>query len=186
MRRAFVPVLATVVTWLLTGLAGPAGARQDPRWEFYSADTTRYDSPWFAGQHRIMIPFGCTRAPYYDPDSRCLAGRGFHHGIDVAMPCGTGLRAGINGYAVRKGDLGPAYGASPLRLRNYLKGVDIVIGHTRQVYVRPGERIHRGDLIARASDSAAPDGCHLHFEVRDKRGALNTARHPRRLLQLMN
>ena len=42
----------------------------------------------------------------------------------------------------------------------------MVIGHTRRVFVEPGDRVHRGDRIALASDAAAPDGCHLHFEVR--------------------
>ena len=38
---------------------------------FYTDDKTWYTSPWFGGKHRIMIPFGCTEAPYYSPDPRC-------------------------------------------------------------------------------------------------------------------
>ena len=187
MRSLFALVLTTVVLALpaVTGAtAAPVAAGPDPRWHFYTKDTTRYTSPWFARSHRIMIPFGCTRAPYYSPDPRCTHARGFHHGVDIAMTCGTRLFAGIKGWVVDKGDLGPAYGVNPLRLRNYATGVDIVIGHTRRVYLQPGDRVHRGDLIARASDSAAPDGCHLHFEVRDQAGSLSTARRPRPLLQL--
>lgn len=181
MRRLCALTLAAVLIGLL---AGPATARPDPRWHFYTKDTTRYTSPWFGKSHRIMIPFGCTRAPYYSPDPRCPHRRGFHHGLDVAMVCGTRIYAGINGWAVGKGDLGPAYGVNPLRMRNHVRGVDIVIGHTRTVYVEPGDRIHRGDLIALASDSGAPDGCHLHFEVRDLGGSLDTVHHPRNLLRL--
>ena len=40
-----------------------------------------------------MIPFGCTEAPYYSPDPRCEDEHGFHHGIDMAMACGTKLFA---------------------------------------------------------------------------------------------
>ena len=172
---------------LLVALAltmGTAQAVGDPRWEFYTGDTTRYTSPWYAGGHRIMIPFGCTRAPYYAPDPRCRRNRGFHHGIDVAMQCGTRLFAGRQGWVVRDGGLGPAYGNKPIRIRNYTHEWDVVIGHARRVFVEPGDRVRAGQKIARASDSAAPDGCHLHFEKRALGGGLSTAVPPRRLLAL--
>jgi murein DD-endopeptidase MepM/ murein hydrolase activator NlpD len=159
-----------VAVALLPGLGTPAGAG-DARWRFYTADRTRYVSPWFAGGHRIMIPYGCTRAPYYSPDPRCAGRRGFHHGVDVAMACGTELYAGRRGRvlgAAAPGRPGPAYGVHPLRIRS--AGRDILIGHARRVFVEPGQRLRRGQRIALASDSGAPDGCHLHFEVR-RRGA---------------
>jgi murein DD-endopeptidase MepM/ murein hydrolase activator NlpD len=34
------------------------------------------------------------------------------------------------------------------------------------VYVGPGDVVRPGQLVARAGDEGAPDGCHLHFEVR--------------------
>jgi murein DD-endopeptidase MepM/ murein hydrolase activator NlpD len=85
---------------------------------------------------------------------------------------------------VSNDSLGPAYGANPLLLRNRRIGYDVVIGHTRKVFVREGDRIRRGMLIARASDDGAPDGCHLHFERRAVGGGLDTARRPRTLLAL--
>jgi murein DD-endopeptidase MepM/ murein hydrolase activator NlpD len=80
--------------------------------------------------------------------------------------------------------LGPAYGTNPIRLRNYDLEFDLVIGHTRKVFVEPGDRVRPGMKIARASDSAAPDGCHLHFEKRALRGGLASATHPRKMLEL--
>lgn len=176
-------VLVLLLTAALVGLL-PAAAGADPRWVFYSKDTTRYTSPWFAGAHRIMIPFGCTRAPYYSPDPRCADRRGFHHGIDIAMRCGTGLFSPYRGRVVSNDSLGPAYGANPLLLRNRRLGYDVVMGHTRRVFGREGDRVPPGTLIARASDDGAPDGCHLHFERRAVGGGLDTARKPRRLLAL--
>ena len=134
-----------------------------------------------------MINFGCTRAPYYDPDPRCHKNRGFHHGLDLAMPCGTRLFAGFRGWVVRPssaGSLGASYGRKAFRIRNHRKGVDVVIGHVRRVYVEPGDRVHRGDLIARANDAGAPDGCHLHFEVRPIGGGYQSARRPHEYLRL--
>jgi murein DD-endopeptidase MepM/ murein hydrolase activator NlpD len=161
-----------------------SSAHADPRWEFYTSDRTHYESPWFAGAHRIMIPFGCTAAPYYSPDTRCRGGRGFHHGLDVAMPCGTPLYAARTVRVVSNDSLGPAYGENPVLLRNRRLGWDLVIGHTRRVYVRQGQVVRRGTMFARAGDSGAPDGCHLHFEQRAVGGGLSTAVHPRPLLAL--
>ena len=100
------------------------------------------------------------------------------------MPCGTRLFAGRRAKVVDNATLGSAYGDNPVLLRNRKLGWDLVIGHTRQVFVEPGDKVHRGDVFARASDSGAPDGCHLHFEVRAVEGGLDTARRPRPLLAL--
>jgi murein DD-endopeptidase MepM/ murein hydrolase activator NlpD len=160
--------------------------RGGPR-RFWVKDKRRYRSPWYAGAHRRMINFGCTAAPYYAPDPRCTRNRGFHHGLDVAMPCGTRLFSALRGRVVHPntaGSLGSAYGRNAFRIRNHRFGVDIVIGHTRKVYVRPGERVRRGQRIARASDMGAPDGCHLHFEVRPRRGSVSQAINPRPRIRL--
>jgi murein DD-endopeptidase MepM/ murein hydrolase activator NlpD len=50
--------------------------------------------------------------------------------------------------------------------------------------VREGQLVRRGTLFARASDSGAPDGCHLHFEKRAIGGGLSTASSPRALVAL--
>ncbi len=119
--------------------------RADPRWRFFSADKQRHTSPWFAGAHRVMIGYGCTVAPYYDHDPRCPGREGFHHGIDVAMPCGTPLTSDVRGVVLAPtapGSPGSAYGENPLRIHS--GDVDILIGHTRKVYVEPGDRVRLG------------------------------------------
>ncbi len=159
--------------------------KADPRWRFYTRDRTRHTSPWFAGRHRVMIGYGCTRAPYYSHDPRCPGRQGFHHGIDVAMPCGTPLTAGRRGRVLDPGSPGtpgPAYGPFAFRIRS--GDVDILIGHVRKVYVGPGDPVRPGQRIARASDAGAPDGCHLHFEVRRAGGGLAEAVDPAPYLDL--
>lgn len=184
MRRLGLLLLALLTAATLS--VGPAGAAHggDPRWVFYTQDKTRYTSPWFKGAHRIMVPFGCTSAPYYSPDPRCQDGRGFHHGLDLAMRCGTPLYAGIRLHVVSNDTLGPAYGDNPVLLRSRRHDLDLVIGHTQKVYVEPGDVVPRGTMFARANDQGAPDGCHLHFEQRALRGDLSTAVWPRPLLDL--
>ena len=50
-------------------------------------DKHHYTSPWFQGAHRIVVPFRAGAVPY--PDRGCADDHAFHHGLDVAMPCGT-------------------------------------------------------------------------------------------------
>ena len=61
---------------------------------------------------------------------------------------------------------------------------DVVIGHTRRVFVRDGDRLEAGDRFALVGDSAAPDGCHLHFEVRPAGAGYLDAVDPAALLAL--
>ncbi len=180
-------LLAPTAGW--SGDAGepPSVGSSAVRDRFYVHDKHHYTSRWYAGAHRKMVPYGCTRAPYYPPSSRCRKDRGFHHGLDIAMPCGTRLFAGLAGWVVRPssaGSLGSAYGRHAFRLRNHRRDVDVVIGHVRTVYVSPGDRVRRGQRIARASDAGAPDGCHLHFEVRPARAGYTEAIRPGRYLGL--
>ncbi len=167
--------------------AGTAANQGTTDRRFWVKDKRFYYSDWYAGRHRKMINFGCTRAPYYQPDPRCVRNRGYHHGLDVAMRCGTRLYAGFGGRVVRPdspGSLGPAYGAHAFRIRNQRLDRDFVIGHVRRVYVDPGDRVRSGQVVARASDAAAPDGCHLHFEVRPKRSGYASAVNPRTYIRL--
>ncbi len=154
---------------------------------FWVKDRRFYYSDWYAGRHRKMIAFGCTPAPYYDPSPRCRRGWGFHHGLDVAMPCGTRLFSPFRTrvvYPNSSGSLGSAYGPHAFRLRSGRFGTDFVIGHVRRVFVRPGEIVRRGQLIARASNAAAPDGCHLHFEVRPRGTSYTSAIGPKNYIRL--
>lgn len=185
-RVVLAAMLAVLVTVPVVGAVTDANhaLAAGPR-RFWTADKTFYRSPWFAGSHRIMIPFGCTRAPYYPHDPGCPGTQGFHHGIDMAMRCGTRLFSDVRGRVVdpsSAGAPGGAYGAKAFRIRH--QGRDYLFGHVRRVYVHPGDRVRPGELIARAGRLAAPDGCHLHFEVRPAGGGYTTAVNPRRFVHL--
>jgi len=159
--------------------------KPDPRWRFYTDDVAWHTSPWFAGSHRVMIGYGCNTAPWYSHDSRCPGREGFHHGIDVAMPCGTPLLSAVEGVVVdpsSAGSPGSAYGVHPFRIRS--GDHHILIGHAIHVFVHPGQQVHPGQRIALAGDSGAPDGCHLHFEVRRAGGGLSFAVDPAPWLRL--
>jgi murein DD-endopeptidase MepM/ murein hydrolase activator NlpD len=132
------------------------------RW--WSDDHHCYTSPWYAGVHKIMVGFGCTAAPYYSHDPRCAGQEGFHHGIDIDMPAGTPIYSAVNGVVVSDANDGPAYGTQPVKIR--VDGYDILLAHMERRYVTVGDVVHVGELVGLAGQSGAPDGPHLHFEVR--------------------
>ncbi|MGH3472718.1 MAG: M23 family metallopeptidase [Nocardioidaceae bacterium] len=163
---------------------GPGMPRRS---DYFTPDRHLYTSGWFDGVHRIMLPFGCTRAPYYPPDPRCPGDEGFHHGVDIAMPCGTPLHAALGGRvldAQQSGTLGPAYGTNAILIRNRRHRVDVVLGHASRLLVTPGQHVHRGELVALSGHNGAPDGCHLHFEVRPIGGSYTSAVPPLSYLRL--
>jgi len=180
------PAPTAAATGSPTAAAEPSPTeRPDPRWRFYTDDVARHTSPWFTGAHRVMIGYGCNASPWYSHDARCPGRQGFHHGIDVAMPCGTPLLSAVDGTVLAPsapGAPGSAYGVHPFRIRS--GDHDLLIGHTTTVFVHPGEPVHPGQRIALAGDSGAPDGCHLHFEVRRAGGGLSTAVDPAPFLRL--
>ena len=148
----------------------------------YTNDHRYYSSPWYDGAWQEMIPFGCTRAPYYPRDASCPRARpGKHHGIDMYMPCGTRLRSAVTGRVMRVPNLGPAYGRYGLKIRS--GRFDYVIGHARRLLVQPGERVRPGQVVARSGQRAAPDGCHLHFEKRPAGAGYTAAVDPERSLR---
>ncbi len=125
--------------------AGPASVGGVAR--FWTDDTSCYDSPWFAGRHRVLIPYGCTKAPYYPRVPACSNRGGIHHGIDVDMPVGTRIYSNVSGTVV-KGTLGTAYGPKAFLIRT--AKFDYVLGHVGKVHVADGERVVPGQLVARS------------------------------------
>ena len=101
------------------------------------------------------------------------------------MPCGARLFSAVRGVVLEPsaaGSPGAAYGVHPFRI--HTGDLDVLIGHARTVFVQPGDQVHPGQRIALSSDSGAPDGCHLHFEVRRAGGGVGDAMDPAPLLRL--
>ncbi|MGY1651206.1 M23 family metallopeptidase [Geodermatophilus sp. SYSU D01119] len=85
-----------------------------------------------------------------------------HGGVDIAAPIGTPIYAATSGTVARTG---PATGFG---LAVYIRGDDgavTVYGHLNAEYVRPGERVSAGELIAEVGNRGQSTGPHLHFEV---------------------
>ncbi len=89
--------------------------------------------------------------------------RRHHEGIDIAAPRGTPIYAARDGVVDFSGWRG-GYGRA--LFINHGSGIVTVYGHASRLLVGAGERVKKGQLIARVGCTGVCTGSHLHFEVR--------------------
>lgn len=97
-----------------------------------------------------------------------------HQGFDVNAPCGTRLVAARGGTVVRSRFDPVLYGHEVI-IRGVLDGRTYRYAHLRTTpAVRRGDRVRTGATLGSVGDTgnARTTGCHLHFELRDRRGRL--------------
>lgn len=104
-------------------------------------------------------------------------GRRHHHGIDIAAPVGTPIRAARDGVVQFAGWKG-AYGA--LVILDHGGGLTTWYGHASKLLLGVGERVRRGQIIAQVGTTGRVTGPNLHFEVRRNDAPLD----PLRFLQI--
>jgi murein DD-endopeptidase MepM/ murein hydrolase activator NlpD len=93
-----------------------------------------------------------------------------HTGIDIAAADGTPIHAPARGrvtFAGRKGPLGNAL------VLDHGFGVKTVYGHAKEILVKTGDTVERGDRIALIGSSGRSTGPHLHYVVEVKGKARN-------------
>jgi len=106
----------------------------------------------------ISSPFGARRCPFG-------SGRWEHHdGVDIPAPNGTQIRAAGGGTVVFEG-WQSGYG-NVVIIRHGVLGYETLYAHNSANLVREGERVERGQIIARVGSTGRSTAPHLHFEVR--------------------
>jgi murein DD-endopeptidase MepM/ murein hydrolase activator NlpD len=86
-----------------------------------------------------------------------------HQGLDIAASPGSPIMAPADGVVSFAG-YDPGYGKLVSIDHGY--GVITRFGHTSQIYVEVGQRVHRRDIIAAVGSTGRSTGPHLHYEVR--------------------
>lgn len=108
-----------------------------------------------------------------DPFSGKVA---FHEGLDFVAGTGTPVYASAAGI-VTAAEQTPDYGR--IVKINHGAGLETRYAHASQLLVKAGDRVERGQMIARVGSTGRSTGAHLHFEVRLNGAALD----PRKFLQ---
>ncbi len=87
---------------------------------------------------------------------------GFHHGLDIACPINTPIKAVASGKVVKVA-VQPVFGR--LVLLEHSDGTRTLYAHARKILVHKGQRVKKGQVIARVGMSGRTTGPHLHFQV---------------------
>jgi len=94
-----------------------------------------------------------------------------HAGIDLAGPVGTAIYATADGVIADAGYNKGGYGN--LIKIDHGRGIETRYGHLSAILVSPGQRVVRGQQIARMGSTGRSTGSHLHYEVRIDGRAVN-------------
>ncbi|MEM9682021.1 MAG: peptidoglycan DD-metalloendopeptidase family protein [Pseudomonadota bacterium] len=105
-------------------------------------------------------------------------GKGLRNdGINIAAPKGSPIRAAQNGVVAYRGN--ELRGFGNLILIKHDKGYMTAYAHASKVLVKRGERVKRGQVIARVGNTGSVASSQLHFEIRRGRRPIDPMRHLR-------
>lgn len=121
------------------------------------------------GFNRITSPFGWRTHPIFRT-------REFHSGIDIGAPQGRNIVAADSGEVVWADWLG-GYGRTVIISHGQFT---TLYAHASTLLVEEGDKVAKGQVIARIGSTGNSTGPHLHFEVRNRGGTrLNPIDHVR-------
>ncbi len=95
----------------------------------------------------------------------------YHDGIDLRAGTGTKVYAAADGKAIYSGSKISGYGRM-IVLRHPGK-LSTIYAHNSKLYVKAGQKVRRGQLIALSGNTGRSSGPHLHFEIREGVTAIN-------------
>jgi murein DD-endopeptidase MepM/ murein hydrolase activator NlpD len=94
-----------------------------------------------------------------------------NEGINISVPEGTSIRAAESGVVAYAGNELKGYGN--LILIRHDGGYVTAYAHAKELIVKRGDKVNRGDVIAKAGQTGAVSSPQVHFEVRKGASALN-------------
>ena len=89
-----------------------------------------------------------------------------HPGLDVAAPRGTAIKAAAGGTVIFAGSGSPYGGYGNIVVIQSNSSTAIRYAHCSKIYVRKGEVVEQGQVIAAVGSTGISTGNHLHFEIR--------------------
>ena len=112
---------------------------------------------------RISSPYGYREHPKTGLQD-------FHSGMDIASEPGTPVKATADGIVSYAGWSG---GSGNLVALEHGLGFSTYYAHNRQVIVKVGQKVKRGDILSYVGSTGNSTGPHLHYEVWKEGKSLN-------------
>lgn len=130
-----------------------------------STYTGTFTFPLPANVYRITSYFGNRKDP--------ITGKtAYHSGYDFACAKGTNIFAADSGTVVlAKWNGGYGYCV----MINHGGGIMTLYGHCSEILVKSGQKVSRGDVVAKVGTTGRSTGNHLHFEVRKNGSVIDPA-----------
>lgn len=94
---------------------------------------------------------------------RSLLGSTYHSGIDIGNSYGTSIYASDGGTVTYSGWMG---GYGYLIIIDHGNGYQTYYGHNSSLVATKGEKVHKGQLIARMGSTGRSTGNHCHFGIK--------------------
>lgn len=113
-------------------------------------------------QSSLPISWPLTEAGFVT-QSLLEGAEGEHPGLDIAVPSGSYIRAAGAG-VVEDAGLDPVYGN--FVTIDHGEGYLTLYAHASAVFVEPGRRVRRNEVIALTGNTGRSTAPHLHFEIR--------------------
>ncbi len=85
-----------------------------------------------------------------------------HMGIDIHVEQKSDVKAALDGMVAKTGS-STQYGAYVMIQHD--NNLETVYAHCSDIFIKTGQIVNRGDVIAQVGDDNIPVGSHLHFEV---------------------
>jgi murein DD-endopeptidase MepM/ murein hydrolase activator NlpD len=95
----------------------------------------------------------------------------YHMGLDISDNSAPGIAAADSGTVILVEYLRYSYGFHVII--DHGNGLSTLYGHMQAIYVKPGDRVARGQIIGKMGSTGRSTGTHLHFEVRNGGIAVN-------------
>lgn len=115
----------------------------------------RMPSIWPA-EGEVQSQFGYRRDPFNGRPA-------FHGALDIGAPVGTRVICAAKGIVAFVGNEGNGLGINVIINHGY--GIKTVYAHLHRAFVREGQTVSRGELIAEVGMTGRTTGPHLHYVV---------------------
>lgn len=88
-----------------------------------------------------------------------------HKGIDIGAPKGTPIKAAASGTVV-SASTGYNGGYGNCVVISHGNGIETAYGHCSALYVKVGQKVSQGQVVAAVGNTGRSFGNHLHLEIR--------------------